>query len=154
MFLPLLDLPACRHACRNLGGGFGSISMRAPTTLNGVRALSIFMQSWTLKRSFRISHHRGCARSRRIGDCFLCGFLNPCELSSADALGTIRFWACIPDHISLAINAGDEHGIAVLWATRFVHYVARTTTSHRSRVAQRFAVAPSAPFVPATKVFD
>ena len=80
--------------------------------------------------------------------------LNSGELSPADALGTIRFWACIPDHISLAINAGDEHGMAVLWATRFVHYVARTTASHRSHVTQRFAVAPVTPFVSVMKLFD
>jgi len=31
--LPLtsLHLPACRHACRNLGAGFGSIPVRLPT---------------------------------------------------------------------------------------------------------------------------
>ena len=109
-------------------------SMQKPGELESVRPARRSLQNFRT-REYAPSPDRFLHPEFRLGF-FGSVDLKPGELSPADALRTIRFWACIPDHISLSINAGDEHGMAVLWATRLVHYVARTTNSHRSRVAQ------------------
>jgi hypothetical protein len=61
--------------------------------------------------------------------------------------------ASIPHDVALAVNAGNEHGAAVLLATRLVGQNLGWRIFYGSDVSQRFIEATVTKFIGATEVF-